>query len=113
VDLDFIAQYLQLRHGTAHPEVLEGSTAAAFARLAQAGLLGASLAPRLIEATRLMRQVQSFLRLARAAEAESFPALKDKILTAAQTAYEAYREIIEEPAKQLGGDDLSQHADPR
>jgi glutamate-ammonia-ligase adenylyltransferase len=120
VDLDFIAQYLQLRHGKAHPEVLEGSTASAFARLAQAGLLGSSLAPRLIEATRLMRQVQSFLRLtvagdfdeeeapeglkrslARAAEAESFPALKDKILTAAQTAYEAYREIIEEPAKAI------------
>jgi glutamate-ammonia-ligase adenylyltransferase len=118
VDLDFIAQYLQLRHGNAHPEILEASTAAAFARLAQSGLLGASLAPRLIEAARLMRQVQSFLRLtvigdfdegaapeglkrslARAAEAESFPALKDKILTAAQTAYEAYREIIEKPAK--------------
>jgi glutamate-ammonia-ligase adenylyltransferase len=120
VDLDFIAQYLQLRHGKAHPDVLEGSTAVAFARLAQAGLLGSSLAPRLIEATRLMRQVQSFLRLtvtgdfdeeaapeglkrslARAAEAETFPALKDKILTAARTAYEAYREIIEEPAKAI------------
>ena len=118
MDLDFIAQYLQLRHGAAHPEILQGTTAGAFAHLAQAGLLGASLAQRLIEAARLMRQVQAFLRLtvggafdeaaateglkgslARAAGADSFADLKGRLITTAQTAYEAYVELIDVPAK--------------
>ena len=118
VDLEFLAQYLQLRHGAAHPEVFDPSTQKAFTKLLQAGLIGASLGGRLIEATRLMRQVQGYLRLTvgdgfdestapnglKAALAEAtgtadFAALKDAVITSAQTAHEAFIEIIDEPAK--------------
>ncbi len=39
VDLEFIAQYLQLIHGPAHPEVLDQNTLAAFQKLQAAGVL--------------------------------------------------------------------------
>jgi glutamate-ammonia-ligase adenylyltransferase len=120
VDLEFLAQYLQLRHAEAHPEVLDGSTQGAFAKLAEIGAIGASLAGRLIEATRLMRQVQGFLRLtvigafdeeaapeglkstlAQAAGAADFAALKAGLIGAAQGAHEAFVEIIEQPARTI------------
>jgi glutamate-ammonia-ligase adenylyltransferase len=119
VDLEFLAQYLQLRHGQGHPEVLDPSTEGAFAKLAAAGLLGASLAARLIEAVRLMRQVQGFLRLtvtgpfdeaaapeglkatlARAAGASDFAALKETLIATAQVAHEAFVELVVEPARE-------------
>jgi len=118
VDLEFLAQYLQLRHGAAHPEVFDPSTQIAFAKLVKAGLVGASLGGRLIEATRLMRQVQGYLRLtvgdgfdestatnglkaslAEATGTADFAALREALITSAQTAHEAFIEIIDEPAK--------------
>ncbi len=123
VDLDFMAQYLQLRHAAAHPEVLYRSTEGCFAKLAQAGLLGTSLAQRLIETTRLIRHVQMLLRLtaseaseeaafpaglktalARAGGVESFDALKDALASMALTSHEAFVEMIEEPAGQIAAD---------
>jgi glutamate-ammonia-ligase adenylyltransferase len=44
VDLEFLAQYLQLRHARRHPEVLAGGTAEVLESLARAGLIGRSLA---------------------------------------------------------------------
>ena len=98
--------------------MIDASTQQAFAKLAEAGLIGRSLGGRLIEATRLMRQVQSFLRLtvgrdfdeaaapealkaslAAAAGAADLPALRDRLITTAQIVREAYGEIIGEPAK--------------
>jgi len=120
VDLEFLAQYLQLRHAETHPEVLDRTTQGAFAKLAKAGAIGASLAARLIEATRLMRQVQGFLRLtvtgafdeeaapeglksalARAAGAADFAALKADLIGTAQAAHEAFVEIVEEPTRNV------------
>ncbi len=63
IDLDFLAQYLQLRHAAANPAVLAISTQQAFANLATGGILEAGLAERLVEATRFLRQVQEALRL--------------------------------------------------
>src|SRR5690606_13028073 len=63
IDLDFLAQYLQLRHGAEQPQVLSTSTQQAFVRLAEAGILEANRAARLAEATRFLRQVQEALRL--------------------------------------------------
>jgi glutamate-ammonia-ligase adenylyltransferase len=118
VDLEFLAQYLQLRYARTHPEVLDPSTQGAFAKLAKAGLLGAALGARLIDAVRLMRQIQGFLRLtvrgpvdeaavpeglktalARSTGASDFAALKDNVIATAQVTYEAFVEIIEEPAR--------------
>src|SRR3546814_17704443 len=63
IDLDFLAQYLQLRHAADQPDVLAISTQQAFANLAAAGVLEPVLAERLIAATRFLRQVQEALRL--------------------------------------------------
>ncbi|MFQ6016616.1 MAG: bifunctional [glutamine synthetase] adenylyltransferase/[glutamine synthetase]-adenylyl-L-tyrosine phosphorylase [Kiloniellaceae bacterium] len=117
-DLEFLAQYLLLRHARAHPELLDSSTQAIFAKLAKARLLGAALAQRLIEATRLVRQVQGMLRLiagpefdadngtealqaslARAAGMPDFATLRASLISTAQVVFEVFIEMIEEPAK--------------
>ena len=122
-DLEFLAQYLLLRHAQAHPEVLDGSTQAAFAKLAKAGLIGSNLAQRLIEATRLVRQVQGMLRLtvgpafdadsgteglqaslARAAGMADFAALHDALAARAAEVHETFIDTIEEPARALGAE---------
>lgn len=116
-DLEFLAQYLLLRHASAHPEILDGATQIAFAKLADAKLLDAPLAQRLIEATRLMRQIQGMLRLtvgpafdadsgtdglkaslARAAGVTDFVTLRETLVSTAQMAHEVFVDKIEAPA---------------
>ena len=63
VDIEFIAQYLQLRHAHAHPSVLSPGTETALTRLADADLLDRGAARELIEALRLWQQIQAYLRL--------------------------------------------------
>ncbi|MSP68217.1 MAG: bifunctional [glutamine synthetase] adenylyltransferase/[glutamine synthetase]-adenylyl-L-tyrosine phosphorylase [Alphaproteobacteria bacterium] len=65
IDLDFIAQYLQLAYAAAAPHVLRRQTAEAFLALAQAGLLDTHSAATLNHATRLMSAMQAILRLTR------------------------------------------------
>ena len=120
VDLDFIAQYLMLRHAHDHPKVLAPSTQEAFPRLADEGLLGRELAADLTATTRLMRQIQSYLRvtttdrfdeeqapdstkvvLAEATGSANFAALKDRLILSAQRASDAYNELIAEPARDV------------
>ena len=122
VDLDFLAQYLQLRHAAGRPEVLAPGSELAFARLAEAGLLGPALAERLIATTQLLRTLQNLLRLtvaerfeedsaaealklslARAGGCASFAELREKLIAGAQTAYETYRETVALPAEDAAG----------
>ncbi len=63
LDIEFIAQYLQLRHATEHPSVLSTNTAEAFERLEQAGVLAADAAASLIAAVRLYDSLSQILRL--------------------------------------------------
>ena len=63
VDLEFIAQHLQLVHGSAHPRVLSQSTVEAFENLAQAGILEADAAEALLPAARLFNNLTQVLRL--------------------------------------------------
>ena len=63
VDLEFVAQYLQLRHAAEAPQVLAGGTAAAFEALAGAGLLDGAEAASLAGAARMQRTLQALLRL--------------------------------------------------
>jgi glutamate-ammonia-ligase adenylyltransferase len=63
VDIDFIAQYLMLRHAAQHPDVLRRNPSAALARLAETGLIDRAMAGRLIEAVNLWRQLQQMTRL--------------------------------------------------
>jgi [glutamine synthetase] adenylyltransferase / [glutamine synthetase]-adenylyl-L-tyrosine phosphorylase len=63
VDIEFIAQYLQLVHAHAHPEVLHQNTLAALRQLAAAGLIGPADAETLIAAARLVNNLTQVLRL--------------------------------------------------
>ena len=63
VDLEFIAQHLQLVHAGAHPEVLDQNTQAAFRKLAGAGVITPGDAGRLIQATRLVHNLTQVVRL--------------------------------------------------
>lgn len=64
IDIEFIAQYLQLRHASRHPGVLSTNTTDALGRLAAAGCLEPSVADQLIEAMTLWRRLQGIVRLA-------------------------------------------------
>ncbi|HRN83838.1 MAG TPA: bifunctional [glutamine synthetase] adenylyltransferase/[glutamine synthetase]-adenylyl-L-tyrosine phosphorylase [Hyphomicrobium sp.] len=63
VDLEFIAQHLQLVHASGHPEVLDQNTLAAYRKLAEAGVLSGADAARLTQATRLLHNLTQVLRL--------------------------------------------------
>ncbi|HML91775.1 bifunctional [glutamine synthetase] adenylyltransferase/[glutamine synthetase]-adenylyl-L-tyrosine phosphorylase [Methyloceanibacter sp.] len=63
VDLEFIAQYLQIVNAAERPEVLDQNTEDALAKLAAAGVLGKADAELLIPAARLYQSVTQILRL--------------------------------------------------
>ena len=63
VDLEFIAQYLQLVHAARHPGILSPNTVTALSNLHQAGLLPASAADDLLPAARLLSNLTQVLRL--------------------------------------------------
>jgi glutamate-ammonia-ligase adenylyltransferase len=63
IDINFIAQYLMLRHGHDHPEVFSSNTVRALQGLAGAGVLDAVIAADLIATHRTWRRIQGFLRL--------------------------------------------------
>ena len=63
VDLEFIAQHLQLVHAAAHPEVLDQNTLGALEKLARAGLLSTTDAKVLAHAGRLVHDLTQILRL--------------------------------------------------
>ncbi len=118
VDVEFIAQYLQLRHGREHPEVLSTSTTGALERLGEAGLLEPRVAAGLIRANRLWRNIQGMLRLtveglffeaeapaglkaalARAADRQDFDALKEEMTATAEWVHAMFIELIANPAR--------------
>lgn len=63
VEVEFVAQALQIAHVRQHPGVLATTTRLALARLAEAGVLEPEEAARLIGAERLWRTVSGLLRL--------------------------------------------------
>ncbi|HWA46951.1 MAG TPA: bifunctional [glutamine synthetase] adenylyltransferase/[glutamine synthetase]-adenylyl-L-tyrosine phosphorylase [Dongiaceae bacterium] len=63
VDIDFIAQYLMLRHGHEHPQVLRRNPADALTALLAVKLLDDQAADRLVFALTLWRQLQQMIRL--------------------------------------------------
>ena len=121
VDIEFIAQYLQLRYATDHPEVLSTNTTIALNRLAKAGVLDQEIANHLIATMHLWRRVQGILRLsfgdefdgdaapdglrewlARATGTASFDALRANVLTLADRAHGYFVELIDAPAAAAG-----------
>lgn len=113
MDMDFIAQYLQLIHAAEHPDVLAASTQDAFLRLQAAGLLEADAAIALINAYTLMSHLLHLLRLCSdgsldettAPEGlktlladqlgfEDFAALKSTLIKTEEAVYNHYQDLI-------------------
>ncbi|MDE2516561.1 MAG: bifunctional [glutamine synthetase] adenylyltransferase/[glutamine synthetase]-adenylyl-L-tyrosine phosphorylase, partial [Rhodospirillales bacterium] len=87
MEVEFIAQVLQLMHARLHPGICDPTTRIALARLAEAGFLGRADATTLIRADHLWRTVQGVLRLAAGARLpDSLPqAIQDILLRAVTT----------------------------
>lgn len=63
VDIEFIAQYLQLCHAPEHADVLAGDTVSVLERAGADGLIDTAFAGDLIGAAKLWRNLQGILRL--------------------------------------------------
>jgi glutamate-ammonia-ligase adenylyltransferase len=63
VEVEFVAQALQLAHAPQHPQVLAPTTRLAIARLAEAGLLTEEERAGLVAAEHLWRSISGLLRL--------------------------------------------------
>jgi glutamate-ammonia-ligase adenylyltransferase len=63
VEVEFIAQYLQLIHAASNPEILDTNTHAALGKLAAAGFLETGVAGELKEACLLYHRITQVLRL--------------------------------------------------
>jgi glutamate-ammonia-ligase adenylyltransferase len=117
VDVEFISQYLQLRHGHANPEILAPTTVVALDNLAQAGLLDRAVADDLVAALQLWHRVQAILRVAvsddvekegspegprnavvRAAGVDDFGALTALMDETATRVHGHFVALVEEPA---------------
>jgi glutamate-ammonia-ligase adenylyltransferase len=115
-DVEFIAQYLQLRHAHENPNVLDPNTCGALARLLEAGLLTASAGNSLLHAARLWRTIQGMLRftydgafnedaapaglkqaLAKAAGVDDFESLKSVMERTARDVRAIFIELIGDP----------------
>ncbi|WP_051284258.1 bifunctional [glutamine synthetase] adenylyltransferase/[glutamine synthetase]-adenylyl-L-tyrosine phosphorylase [Nisaea denitrificans] len=124
VDLEFLAQYLLLKHCREHPDLITGNTADVFDRLAEKGLMDTELADRLSATTRLWRAIQWVLRLtveekfdpetapealktrlAKIARVETFEDLDRIIEKRGADVREAFISLIGAPAAALLGSD--------
>jgi glutamate-ammonia-ligase adenylyltransferase len=63
IDVEFVAQYLQLVNAADHPEILDPSTARALEKAARAGMLGVEDSEVLRPATQLFHDLSQILRL--------------------------------------------------
>ncbi|MFQ5535017.1 MAG: bifunctional [glutamine synthetase] adenylyltransferase/[glutamine synthetase]-adenylyl-L-tyrosine phosphorylase [Sphingomonadales bacterium] len=124
-DLEFISQFLQLRHAAECPEILDPNTCEVFKRLASAGVIPESEANDFWQAADLLQNVQGFLRLcfgdrfdesaapvglkkalAKAACRESFDALSPHIREVEARIYGRFKALIEEPATRSREQDM-------
>jgi glutamate-ammonia-ligase adenylyltransferase len=117
VDIEFIAQYLQLREAAARPETLDVNTIAALKKLAAVGALASELARELAAALTLWRDIQALLKLtaeepfdeeaatpalkallAKGAGSADFAALRDHMGVVAHRAFVRYEALVGRPA---------------
>jgi len=118
IDVEFIAQYLQLLHARDDPKVLNSGTGQALANLDAIEALTTGEAKTLAEAAILYRNVQNFLRqcfqnnfdpdaappglreaLARAAGVESSAALEKKLVRTQVAVLDLFKATIFDPAE--------------
>jgi glutamate-ammonia-ligase adenylyltransferase len=87
VDIEFIAQTLQLVHAPMRPDILDTNTIAALEKLRQAGILARADADHLIASAQLQQALTQVLRIAldeTLAIAEATPGLKTLLTRAAE-----------------------------
>ena len=123
-DIDFVAQYLALRHAAVHPGILDPHPAEMLRRTAAAGLIDADDAAKLIATRLLLSDVQSLLRLTLDGDEATFDetkapegqrrliaatenvpdiaTLRCQIEAEAKAARAIYQSIVEEPARAAG-----------
>ncbi|MBX9635704.1 MAG: glutamine-synthetase adenylyltransferase, partial [Magnetospirillum sp.] len=120
VDIEFTAQYLQLRWGHEHPEILSTNTRDALERACAAGLLSRGDLDSLVEAWRLWSAVQLVLRqtiagafdektapkglkdvLVLATGLTDFKSLVDRMEECAQAALEVFDRLIGAPGRAI------------
>ena len=117
VDIEFTAQYLQLREASAHPNVVASNTVTALINLQAIGALSPQDFETLTQAARLWASLQALLRqtignsrdpsdipeglkarLARVGGAENFEALEADLKLLAESVMEAYNRLVAGPA---------------
>jgi len=120
VDIEFIAQYLQLKFASERPEILDTNTENALQKLTTAKLLDKNKSVALITALRLWRNIQGVVRLsvgenfdkpnlpdgcrnfiANASGCNNFEQLQFSIAEKANECHKIYRDLIEEPFQKL------------
>jgi glutamate-ammonia-ligase adenylyltransferase len=79
LEIEFLAQYLQLRHGRAHPALRTPSTLAALSGLGAAGLLPAAAVSTLEESYRFLRRVETRLRIVADLSVNTLPSAPAKL----------------------------------
>ncbi len=113
VDLEFIAQFLQIVSAAAHPDVLDQNTELAFTKLSAAGALSPGDAEILVPAARLYHTLTQVLRLcldkpflaeeapralkdllARASDMPDFATLEATLKDTLQAVHEAFDRIV-------------------
>ncbi len=123
LDIEFIAQYLQLREAARHPGILSQETDRVFERLARSGVMAEQDAVELAEAARLMRRLQVLLRLtvgvsrdeeqypagvrqalAATAGVESFEEVKEKLVKTEERVRAHYARYVQQPAEAADGE---------
>ncbi|MBF0248847.1 MAG: glutamine-synthetase adenylyltransferase, partial [Alphaproteobacteria bacterium] len=123
VDVEFIAQYLQLRHGHDHPEILAPTTRVALENIARAGLLDRDATDLLLDSLDVWHGLQGLLRLTVTADlgrdggyvfpaslqrkicqimaTDGCEAAKARIADTAAQVLDIFRRLIDEPADRL------------
>jgi glutamate-ammonia-ligase adenylyltransferase len=123
VDVEFITQFLLLRHAHQHPDILARSTKSALEILASKALIDPAIASDLLQASGLWNDLQGMLRLtiprelrqlrqheiseslryklARISGAEDYDTLLDKMAASTAKVLNHFNTIISNPAKNL------------
>ncbi|MBL8709370.1 MAG: bifunctional [glutamine synthetase] adenylyltransferase/[glutamine synthetase]-adenylyl-L-tyrosine phosphorylase [Rhodospirillaceae bacterium] len=114
VDIDFISQYLILRHAADHPDIVAGDPVVALERMRGLGLIDAMIGDTLVATARLWHQLQQVIRLvvdgrfvedqlrsqtkrqlAQSASEPDFGTLKARVMECEATAFGYFEKIFE------------------
>ncbi len=120
LDIEFIAQYLQLGHAAGGADILSANTETALDKLMFAGYLDPSIGGDLKASLTLWRNLQAVIRLtaadgfdaeaapdgqrdllARVGNLPDFGALQEQVDAMAKIAYRHYQTLVEEPAAEF------------